>query len=75
MCIGIVKIWFGIVDGQILSIFDAIICPPRRILSFCIFSSPGQRARRAIGLPSVVALASESTNVKVFVKVFDLIIS
>ena len=25
MCIGIVEIWFGIVNGQILSIFDRVI--------------------------------------------------
>ena len=39
-----------------------------------LFSSPEQRSRRAIVLPSAVALmlslASASTNVKVFVKVF-----
>ena len=48
--------WFGIVNGQISS----------------IFSSPEQRSRRAIVLPSALALASASasTNVKVFVKVF-----
>ena len=27
MCIEIVEIWLGVVDGQILSIFDSIICP------------------------------------------------
>ena len=26
VCIGIVKIWFEIADGQISSIFDSIIC-------------------------------------------------
>ena len=27
MCIDIVEIWFGIANGQILSIFDSVICP------------------------------------------------
>ena len=27
VCIDIVEIWFGIVNGQILSIFDRVICP------------------------------------------------
>ena len=27
MCIDIVEIWFGIANGQILSIFDGVICP------------------------------------------------
>ena len=27
MCIDIVKIWFGIANGQILSIFDGVIRP------------------------------------------------
>ena len=27
MCIDIGEIWFGIVNGQILSIFDRVICP------------------------------------------------
>ena len=27
MCIDIVEIWFGIVNGQILSIFEGVICP------------------------------------------------
>ena len=27
MCIDIVKIWFGIVDGQISTVFDRVICP------------------------------------------------
>ena len=27
MCIDIVEIWFGIAYGQILSIFDRVICP------------------------------------------------
>ena len=27
MCIDIVKIWFGIANGQILSDFYAVICP------------------------------------------------
>ena len=27
MCIDIVEIWFGIANGQILSIFDRVICP------------------------------------------------
>ena len=35
-----------------------------------IFSSAEQHSQRAIALPSVLALASASTNVKVFVKVF-----
>ena len=26
MCIDIVKIWFGIANGQILSVFDRVIC-------------------------------------------------
>ena len=26
-CIDIVQVWFGIADGQILSIFDRFICP------------------------------------------------
>ena len=26
MCIDIVEIWFGIANGQILSIFDEVIC-------------------------------------------------
>ena len=34
------------------------------------FSSPEQRSGRAIVLPPALALASASTNVKVFVKVF-----
>ena len=25
-CIGIVETWFGIADGQILSIFDKVFC-------------------------------------------------
>ena len=28
MCIDITEIWFGIINGQILSIFDRGICPP-----------------------------------------------
>ena len=35
-----------------------------------LVSSPEQRSRRAIVLPPALALASASTNVKVFVKVF-----
>ena len=27
MCIDIVKIWFGIANNQISSIFDGVICP------------------------------------------------
>ena len=27
MCIDIVEIWFGIANGEILSIFDGVICP------------------------------------------------
>ena len=27
MCIDIVEIWFGIANGQILSIIDGVICP------------------------------------------------
>ena len=27
MCIDIMEIWFGIANGQILSIFDEVICP------------------------------------------------
>ena len=27
-CIDIVEIWFGIANGQILSIFDRVICSP-----------------------------------------------
>ena len=27
MCINIVEIWFGIANGQILSVFDRVICP------------------------------------------------
>ena len=27
MCIVIVKIWFGIANGQISSMFDRVICP------------------------------------------------
>ena len=27
VCTDIVEIWFGIVTGQILSIFDSVICP------------------------------------------------
>ena len=27
VCMDIVEIWFGIADGQISSIFDAVICP------------------------------------------------
>ena len=27
MCTDIVEIWFGIANGQILSIFDGVICP------------------------------------------------
>ena len=38
--------------------------------SKCFISSPEQRSRRAIVLPSASASASASTNVKVFVKVF-----
>ena len=26
-CIDILKIWFGIANGQILSVFDRVICP------------------------------------------------
>ena len=40
MCIDIVEIWFGIADGQILSIFDRVICLPHdsgRVLSFHVF--------------------------------------
>ena len=41
-------------------------------IKFADFSSPEQRSQRAIVLPSAstAALASASTNVKVFVKVF-----
>ena len=28
MCFDIVVIWFGIANGQILSTFDRVICPP-----------------------------------------------
>ena len=27
MCIDILKIWFGIANGQISSVFDRVICP------------------------------------------------
>ena len=27
MCFDIVKIWFGIANGQVLSNFDGVICP------------------------------------------------
>ena len=40
MCIDIVEIWFDIANGQILSIFDRIICLPHnsgRVLSFFMF--------------------------------------
>ena len=40
MCIDIAEIWFGIADGQILSIFDRFIFLPQDIggvLSFHIF--------------------------------------
>ena len=40
MCIDVVEIWFGIVNGQISSIFVRGICPPQDsggVLSFCIF--------------------------------------
>ena len=37
---------------------------------FAVFSLPEQRSGRAIVLPPALALASGSTNVKVFVKVF-----
>ena len=40
MCIDIAEIWFGIADGQILSIFDRFISLPQDIggvLSFHIF--------------------------------------
>ena len=28
VCIDIMEIWFEIVDGQISSIFDRVVCPP-----------------------------------------------
>ena len=34
MCTDIVEIWFGIVNGQNLSIFDRDICPRRSVFSF-----------------------------------------
>ena len=40
MCSDFVEVWFGITKGQILSIFDRVICPPHdsgRVLSFHIF--------------------------------------
>ena len=40
MCIDIVEIWFGIPNGQILSIFDGVTCPTNDsggVLSFHIF--------------------------------------
>ena len=39
-------------------------------VQWSLFSSPEQRSRRAIVLPPALALASATTNVKVFVKVF-----
>ena len=32
MCIDIVEIWFGIANGQILSIFDGVICPRHTLI-------------------------------------------
>ena len=40
MCIDVVEIWFGIANGQILSIFDRIIClqyDSERVLWFQAF--------------------------------------
>ena len=40
MCIDIMKIWFGIANGQTLLIFDRVICPQHdndRVLSFNVF--------------------------------------
>ena len=40
VCIDVVEIWFGIASGQILSIFDRVICPQHdngRVLSFQVF--------------------------------------
>ena len=40
MCIDILKIWFGIANGQSISTFDRVICPPHdngRVLSFHVF--------------------------------------
>ena len=34
MGIDIVEIWFGIANGQILSIFDRVICPRHANFSF-----------------------------------------
>ena len=34
MCIDIVEIWFGIANGQILSIFDGVISGDMPIFSF-----------------------------------------
>ena len=33
-CIEIVKIWFGIANGQILSVFDNEVCLPLSVVSF-----------------------------------------
>ena len=40
MCIDIVEIWFRIANGQILSVFDRVICLPYnsdKVLSFHVF--------------------------------------
>ena len=40
MCIDIVEIWFRIANGQILSVFDRVICPPNNsggVLLFIVF--------------------------------------
>ena len=39
MCIDIVEIWFGIANGQILSIFDGVISGDMPIFSFPDYNS------------------------------------
>ena len=42
MCIDIAEIWFWIANGQIISTFDIVICPPHDsggVLSFQVFIS------------------------------------
>ena len=46
MCIDIVKIWFGIVNGQISSNFDSYLCPRH----MPIFSFPGENLSKFQGI-------------------------
>ena len=38
MCIDIVEIWFGIVNGQILSTFDSFLCLRPIMTVYCRFT-------------------------------------